>query len=363
MKFRCERDVLLEALSTVGRAVRGGAVGQAALSGIRLQVVGDRLSLTGTDLELTMAQDLDVNGDDDGAAVVPAKLTSDIVRAVEPGAVTVELMGEDVHLTSGRSQFSVRTFPVEDFPRVLEAEGRSEHVDAPALAEALRQVVSAASADPQRGILTGVLLTAGDAGLRIVATDSYRLALRILPAEVLRSGEQVVVPSRALAELARLLGDDDEVDLRLGERDATFRVHGVRLTTRLIEGTFPPHEKLIPSEYPNRLHVGRLALLEAVRRVRLLARDGTPVRLLQRQEGLELLAVDPAVGEAREEVDARYDGQELTVAFNPEFLLQGAEAVVGDELVLETLDASKPAVLRSTEHDDFLYLLMPIRVA
>ncbi|MBK9179915.1 MAG: DNA polymerase III subunit beta [Acidimicrobiales bacterium] len=364
MKFRCERDVLVEALGTVGRAVAGRSMAPVVLSGIRMQVVGDRLSLQATDLDLTIACELDVVGEQDGAVVVPAKLTSDIVRAFEPAAVTVEAGADDAHLSAGRSQFSVRAFAAEDFPRLAEAEGPVVELAAQAFAEALRQVVPAASPDPQRAILTGVLLAAEAGGLRLVATDSYRLALRDLAGSaVLREGEQVVVPSRALAELARLLGDDESVALRLGERDATFTAGGVRITTRLIEGAFPNYQRLFPEEYPNRLVVGREPFLDAVRRVRLLARDATPVRLLQRGDGLELLAVNPSMGEAREELDAKYEGTELTVAFNPEFLVTGAEAAVGDELILDTIDALKPAMLRSVEQLDFRYLLMPIRVS
>jgi DNA polymerase-3 subunit beta len=173
----------------------------------------------------------------------------------------------------------------------------------------------------------------------------------------------VLVPSKALSELSRALGGADEIVLRLGDRDASFEVGDTRLTTRLIEGEFPNYRGLIPSSYPNRLTVGREPLLDAVRRVRLMAREATPVRLSMRPDGLELLAVTQDVGQAHEELDAKYEGSELTVAFNPEYLAQGVEVTPGDEVVIESLDALKPAVIRSTEGADFLYLLMPVRVS
>jgi DNA polymerase-3 subunit beta len=173
----------------------------------------------------------------------------------------------------------------------------------------------------------------------------------------------VLVPSRALREVERLLAGADSITLRLGERDAAFEVGTTRITTRLIEGEFPNYRGLIPSSYPNRLVVGREPLLDAVRRVRLLARDATPVRLVLSADGLELLAVTQDVGQAHEVLDAKYEGTELTVAFNPEYLAQGVEVTPGDEVVLETIDALKPAVIRSTETQDFLYLLMPVRVS
>ena len=222
-----------------------------------------------------------------------------------------------------------------------------------------------------RGIipLTGVLMTAEEGGLRLVATDSYRLAVRDLPdATVLGEGQKVLVPSRALGELVRVLGHAKEVNVRLGERDVTFYVEpedgvSIELTTRLIEGEFPNYRQLIPASYPNELRVGREQLLDAVRRVKLMAREATPLRLTQRDGSLELMAVTQDVGQAHEEVDATYNGTELTVAFNPDFLIAGVEAATGDEVVLQTLDALKPAVLRSTEGADYLYLLMPVRVS
>jgi DNA polymerase-3 subunit beta len=181
---------------------------------------------------------------------------------------------------------------------------------------------------------------------------------------VLREGQSVLVPSRALRELERLLGSAEEVTLRLGEREATFEVGGTRLTTRLIEGDFPNYRGLIPSSHPNRLTVGREALAEAVRRVKLMAREpNTPVRLSMSADGLELVAITQDVGQAHEQVDAAYEGTELTVAFNPDYLLNGVEVTPGDEMSLDTVDAQKPAVIRSTAGDEFLYLLMPVRVS
>lgn len=370
MKFRAERDSLVEALATAGRAVtsRGGAL--PVLSGVRLEVSGQQLHVVGSDLDLTIGVDLDVAAAGDGVCVVPARLVTDIVRSLEPGAVSVDAGDDEVRISSGRSQFAVRMLSAGDFPRLpfLAKEatvGEGVTLEAAALAEALRQVVRAASSDDARPILTGVLMTAEADGLRLVATDSYRLALRDLAgASVLREGQSVLVPSKALSELQRLLSSTGSVTLRLGEHDATFEVGPVRLVTRLIEGDFPNYRQLIPSSYPNRLVVGKDGLLDAVRRVKLLVRDATtPVRLSLRSDVIMLSVVSADVGQASEEVDAKYEGTEMTVAFNPAYLIDGVEAVVGDEVVLETVDALRPAVMRATEGEEYLYLLMPVRVS
>lgn len=363
MKFRCERDVLLEAVSSAARATstRGGT--HPVLSGLLLDLVGDRLTITGSDLDLTIRVDVAVAGDEDGRTVIPAKLFGDIVRSLKPGAVHLETSADSAVIAGGRSQFSVNIIPSEEFPQLPAPVGNTVTMQTGHLAEGLKQVVPAASSDESRLILTGVLLASEGEGLRIVATDSYRLAVRDLPGESIFDGDQrVLVPSRALAELLRQLGAAEEVTIVLGEQDASFAIGSHTLTTRLLSGEFPNYRGLIPSNQPNRLVLDRLSLLEAVRRVKLMARESTPVRLNMASGSVELVATTQDVGQAREEIDAEYDGDELTVAFNPEYLVDGLEATPGDSVSLETVDGLKPAVLRSTDTRDFLYLLMPVRV-
>lgn len=370
MKLRCERDELVEALSTASRAVstRGGAL--PVLSGIRLEVAGDDLRLAGSDLDLTIQVDVVVGGVEDGVCVLPARLVTDIVRSFEPGVVRLETGEDEVHIASGRSQFSVRMLPADEFPRLpfpAPAPAReAEDVAVPAamFAESLRQVVRAASGDDALPVISGVLMTEHEGGLRLVATDRYRLALRDVPGVgLLSEGQRVLVPSRALSELQRLLAGATEVRLRLGEREASFAVDRVRLTTRLIEGEFPPYQQLIPSSCPNRLVVGRGPLLDAVRRVRLLVRDTiTPVRVSFRPDGVECRVVSQEIGEAVEDVDAKYEGSELVMGFNANYLIDGLEAVLGDEVLLETIDPMRPATIRATEGGEYLYLLMPVRL-
>ena len=344
-------------------ANRGGAL--PVLAGIRAELTGNRLRLTGSDLELTIEVDLEVAGEQDGVAVLPSKISSDLVRSLGEPRVEVSIEGDEAQIVAGRFVSSIRLLPADEFPRLAMPGDDAVTLAAQDFAGALHQVVPAASADDARPILTGVLLAAEDGGLRLVATDSYRLAVRDLPGtSVLAEGQSVLVPSRALKELERLLGTAEEITLRLGEREATFEVAGVRLTTRLIEGEFPNYRGLIPASHPNRLTVNREALVEAVRRVKLLAREpNTPVRLAMSAEGLELVAITQDVGQAHEQLDATYEGEELTVAFNPEYLLAGVDVTPGDEIHLDTVDAQRPAVIRASGAQEFLYLLMPVRVS
>ena len=380
MKFRCERDVLSEAIGSAGRAVASRSGALPILSGLLVRTTDDGLELAGSDLELTIRVSAAAECDGAGAAVLPARLFGDIVRALEPGAVSVDVGDEEARITSGRSDFKLRVLPAEDFPRLPEVAGSGVRMDSAALADALRQVIPAASRDDARPILTGVLLVAEGAGLRLVATDSYRLAVRDLPGETTLAaalsgaaaeGRHVLVPAKALGELQRLLAaaggpeGGGQVELSFSDRDACFDTTRARVSTRLIEGQFPNYQQLIPSGYPNRLIVVREAFIEAVKRVRLIGRDrdNAPIRLAMGPGGLELTAVVHDVGQATEGLDAKYEGTETTVAFNPDFLLDGLAAITSEEVLVETLDTSKPAIVRSAEDGDFLYLLMPVRVS
>jgi DNA polymerase-3 subunit beta len=218
-----------------------------------------------------------------------------------------------------------------------------------------------------RPILTGVLLAEHSGGLRLVATDSYRLAVRDLRGvrlDALAEGQQVLVAAKGLAEVQRLAGDG-ELEVVLGEREVVFRTDRAEVTARRIEGEFPKYEQLIPTGYPNRLTVARDALTEALDRVQIVGqgRDNAAVRLAMHAEGVELTMTAQDVGTSQETLDAKFEGNELTVAFNPAFLRDGVEAIEAAEVALETMDPLKPATLRASDGGDFMYLLMPVRTS
>ena len=367
MKFRCERDTLADAVATAQRAVASRTGAMPVLSGLRVTLTPGSLELVGTDLELTIRVRTPADTEGEGSAVVPARLFSEIVRQLEGDTVSVELADDDARIEAGRFATTLRTLSAAEFPRLPEVSEGGVRVEAAAFAEALRQVVPGASRDDARPILTGVLLTASAGGLRLVATDSYRLALRDLQGvSMLAEGQKVLVAAKGLGEVQRLLsGETGEIDVVLGEREVVFRVGGTEVTTRLIEGEFPNYQQLIPSGYPNRLTVSRDALQAAVNRVRLVgqSKDTAPIRLGMTAEGLELSAIAQDVGEAHESVEAKYEGTDLTVAFNSQFLLDGIDAAASDEVVIESIDPLKPAVMKATDSADFLYLLMPVRIA
>jgi DNA polymerase-3 subunit beta len=364
VKFRCERDTLAEAVATAQRTVASRTGALPVLQDLRVSATEQGLELVGSDLEITNRVAVPAEVEEPGVAVIP-KLLGDIVRKLEPGPVTVTVTGDEAVVEAGRFTTSLRLKPAEDYPRLAPSDGSGVRVDAAAFAAALRQVVRAASKDDLRPILTGVLLTAHGGGLRLVATDSYRLAVRDLKGvSMLPEGQRVLVAAKGLAEVQRLAGDG-EIEVVLRERDVVFRTSRAEVTARLIEGEFPNYEQLIPSGYPNRLVLAREALMEALDRVQIVgqSRDNAAVRLAMSATGLELTMSAQDVGSAQESLDAKYEGAELAVAFNPVFLRDGVEAIDSNEVALETIDPLKPATLRSAEGGEYLYLLMPVRTS
>ena len=362
MKFRCDRDLLSEALQTVQRGV-STRPGIPALTGVLMTVGEGELALTTTDLEVTTEVRVPVDVREDGTALVPARLLADMVKAQAPDAVDFETDGSQAKVSCRSFEGTLRCLAAEDFPAVRDVDGVKVTAEAAAFAEAVSQVARAASRDEARPVLTGVLIEANREGLTLVATDSYRLAVRELQAT--GDGEaRALVPERALAEAGRAAGGEEksQVELVIGEAQTAFRVGTLRMTSRLIEGEFPNFRQLLPEPGQNRLATGRVDLLEAVRRVGLLARESSPVRLELNALGVRLSSSSPDLGGAVEAVEGTYEGDELTVAFNPTYLGDGLSASSADRVTVELRDGLKPALIKGQGEDAYTYLVMPVRL-
>lgn len=371
MKFRCERDALTEAVGLAARAVATRPGAHPALTGIEIQAAEGCVELQGSDLDLAIRVRVPAEVGDRGRVVVPARLFEGVVNRLRAGTVAVEIEGEDVCVTGGSARVVVRVLPADEFPRFVEPEGSRTEIEAGPFLDALRQVIPAASRDDARPILTGVLLASTAGGLRLVATDSYRLAVRdVAGLSLTEAGGQVLVGARELGEVQRTF-DAGRLEVVAGEREVQFSDATRWVRARRIEGDFPNYEQLIPAGYPNRLTVAKSVLEEAIRLMQTIGeRDTTPVRFSISTAGVEIAARSQDRAEASEVLDAKYEGNDVQVAFNPQFLLDGVLAVGGDEVMIELVDNDpqanvvlKPALIRGTDGSDFRYILMPVRVS
>ena len=360
MRIRAERDDLADVLARAARAV-GTRSPLPILQGMLCEVQGNRLQVTGTDTEITIRTNIEVEVLEEGRTVIPAKLTSEAVRKLPPGAVSVSTGDGEVEIMGNGPRFRLRELNVDDFPQIGKAgeDGAGMEVDGGELIAALRQVGVAASTDEARPTLTGVLFETEAEGLRLVATDSYRLAVREV-ANVAGTAT-TLVPFRALRELGRTVADD-KMTMSLGDREAKFGSARGTLAVRVIESTFPNYRQLLPDAYPNRLVVSKEGLQDAIGRAALVAEDHIPVRMNLHAGGVELNVTRQEVGEEMEHLDGEYEGEEMTIAFNTRYLTEGVGAIASDEVVLETIDPLKPGLITGTDASSFRYLLMPVRL-
>jgi DNA polymerase-3 subunit beta len=368
VKLSLSRDALLTQLQAVARVASSHSAVQ-ALSGVQIDAGDSGVELRATDLEVGLRVPLDAETERPGEVVLPARLILEVVRALPADQVGLELRPaeQDVELTSGAATFHIRTLRSEDFPPLPEREaGAQVMLPAEAFVATVQTVARAASRDDTRPVLTGILVSASDRELRMVATDSYRLSVKRTGLEEPVEGSfEANVPARALQELARLAqqAGSDRLSVGVGANQVVFEVDGATLSSRLIEGKFPDYAQLLPEAFEHELRMPGDELSEVVRRISLLAQKNAPLRLAFSDGELTVSAQTPDVGEARETIPAPFKGEPLEIGFNPDFVRDGLESVGSGDVVLKLISPLRPGLIESAGDDGgFLYLIMPIRL-
>jgi DNA polymerase-3 subunit beta len=367
LKLTVSRETFLAKL---GIAVRGASTRSPiqTLAGVLLKVEDGHAELEATDMELGVRVTLEPDDSTPGQAVIPGRLLLDVVRSLPTDKLSLEYRSaqQDVEVVAGPAKFHLRTLPPEDFPKLPEAPGEGTMtVPAGAFVDTIARVARAASRDETRPHLTGVLVTATGSELRMVATDSYRLAVKETQLEAPLEGSlEANVPARTLQELARIAsGGGESIGVAALENQVVFTVDDVVLSSRLVEGRFPNYQQLLPESYEHELRVSREELLEVVRRVGLLAQKNAPLRLRFSEGALDVSAQTPDVGEASESLPVPFAGEPLEIGFNPEFFREGLESAESEELLLKLISPLRPGLIQSgDEGAGFRYLVMPIRL-
>lgn len=364
MRFSIARGELLDSLSIVGKGLSSRTT-LPILSGILASARSGVIVLTSTDLEVSVRDETAANVDKEGDAVLPGRLLTDIVRSLPEAAVTIDVQGDKASIQCGQASFVVRTLAAEDYPKFPEVEtSQSAVVRTDVLASVVRQVSRAVSRDETRPILTGVYTVIESGFLRMVATDSYRLAVREVPLEGTDQELEVVVPGKVIDDLPKMAEGAEEVSLGVSDNQILFEFGDTTLVSRRIEGAFPNYKQLIPKETATRATVDREELVAAAKRVSLLAQHNTPIRVgIAVQDGtVTLSAMTQEVGEATESLMAECEGEDVEIAFNHAFLSDGISASASEKVSLDIVSPLKPGVLTSPGEDGFVYLLMPVRL-
>jgi DNA polymerase III subunit beta len=367
VKISLTRDTFLSQLQTVTRVASTRSAVQ-ALSGVQVVVSSTKSELRATDMDVSLRVPLEAEVIREGIVVLPARLLLDVVRVLPAAQVSLELRPaeQDVEVIAGNATFHIRTLRSEDFPPFPEPES-ADAVSLPvaAFVATAQKVAGSASRDETRPVLTGILVSAAERELRMVATDSYRLSVKETQLESpLRSPFEVNVPARALQELTRIATSGDETDLTISvlQNQVVFQLDGITLSSRLIEGQFPNYRQLLPESFEHELRVSGSELTEVVRRISLLAQKNAPLRLAFSPGELTVSAQTPDVGEASEALPVAFQGESLEIGFNPEFLRDGLEAVETGDLLLKLISPLRPGLIQSADASGFQYLIMPIRL-
>ena len=367
MKISAARDELVAKLGIVSRAVSTRGTVQ-VLSGILLSADAGTLTLAATDMELSLRTTLDADVEGEGAVVIPGKPLVELARLLPENEVTIEYRPEEgtVQIVSGSYNSRLHVFNAEDFPRLPAVDAQLHSIDREALLETVDRVARSASRDESRPVLTGILVRFEAGKLVMVATDSYRLSVKETVLTEAAPELEAIIPARALTELSRL-ATGDAVELGVHENHVVFGVRsddetGAWLTTRRIDGQFPNYRQLLPETFEVELTLPKSELADVVRRASVLALRNSPLRLRLAEGELTVSAQTQDVGETQETMPAAYSGEEFVIGFNAEFLRDGVDSIVGEDVRVKLINPLRPAILEDAA-GDFTYLIMPIRLA
>ncbi|GHJ40260.1 DNA polymerase III subunit beta [Streptomyces sp. TS71-3] len=377
MKIRVERDVLAEAVAWAARSLPARPPAP-VLAGLLLKADDGALSLSSFDYEVSARVSVDAEVEEEGTVLVSGRLLADICRALPNRPVEISTDGVRATVVCGSSRFTLHTLPVEEYPSLPQMPSATGIVPGEVFASAAAQVAIAAGRDDTLPVLTGVRVEIEGDTVTLASTDRYRFAVRefLWKPESADASAVALVPAKTLLDTAKALTSGDSVTIALsgsgsgaGEGLIGFEGAGRRTTTRLLEGDLPKYRTLFPTEFNSVAVIETSPFVEAVKRVALVAERNTPVRLSFEQGVLTLEAGSSDDAQAVERVDAKLEGDDISIAFNPTFLLDGLSAIDSPVAQLSFTTSTKPALLGGraaldAEVDDaYKYLIMPVRLS
>ncbi len=373
MKVRIERDVLADAVAWAARTLPSRP-SLPILAGLLIEGTGDAVIMSGFDYETSARVEISGDVADAGTTLVSGRLLADIARALPAQPVELTVEGTRLVVRCGRSSFTLPTFPIEDYPALPVMPGSAGTIPGATFATAVAQVAIAAGRDDTLPTLTGVRVEVDGDTVTLAATDRYRLAMREVAWSPARTDLEIaaLVPARTLADTAKALAGADAVHIALPEGNEGlmgFEGEGRRTTTRLLDGEFPKYRSLLPSETLTLASIDTADLVEAVKRVALVAERNTPLRLIFSGSEVVLSAGTGDEAQASEAVECSLEGDDVEIAFNPAYLLDGLGALDAPVTRMSFTQSSRPAVLTgAADHgappaEEYRYLIMPIRLA
>ncbi|MGN1467329.1 MAG: DNA polymerase III subunit beta [Ruminococcus sp.] len=365
MKFSCLRTDLANAVSNVSRAVSTKS-SIPALEGILIKAYGEKINISGYDLEIGITTDIEATIQNQGEIVVGARLFSDIVRRLPEEIVCIETDERMVtYITSGQSSFQIIGMSSVEYPDLPVFESNDNiTMQAKVIKDMIRQTVYAVSDNKAKPIYTGSLFELEENSIRIVAVDGYRMSIRQETIEC-KSNTRFVVPGKTQQEVLKLITDDeDNVDILVGQRHIMFKIKNYSIISRLIEGTFLDYKTTIPNESKTEIVINTRAIINAVERVSILNSEKiqSPVRCTIANDEIKLLCAT-AVGRANDSVSVPVIGEDLEIGFNNRYLLDALKNCETDEVKLLLNGGLSPMIIEPVKGDSFLCLVVPMRLS
>lgn len=366
MKLFAAKEHLLQGVNTVQRAVSSKSP-LPILSGILLTTKDNLLKFTATDLEMGIECTVPVTVEKPGSVVVPARYFSEVVRRLPDSRIEIEtnLESQQITLRYGQSEITINGFSAEDFPVLPQIDGdNSITINASALRNMVKKVAFATSSETSRPIFTGVLLEIHGEELIMVATDTHRLAFNKGKAAVAAGTRDlsVIIPSRTVNEISKITGDDTQIRLSFSENQVLFEADNVCLISRLISGQFPNYSQVIPQGFATQVRVKTKDFLESVERAALLTKEGSNVIKISIEEmNMTLTSNSPEVGRIFEQLPIFAEGEKTEISFNSRYLQDVLKVSDEEEICLELSGALSPGIIKPTDNQNYIYLILPIR--
>ena len=361
MKFTCSQGALTRALNTVSKAVSIRTT-IPILKGILLTVKGNELTVTASDLDLSIETKMEVQAAEEGSAVVSSKLFSEIVRKLPNAVLQIEEADGKMEISCLGSHFSIVSLPADEFPAIGMVNQLSKiGVKKDSLKDLIKKTTFAASIDEKKGILVGCLLKFAEGKLEMAALDGFRLAVANcdMPSEEEKS---VVIPARILAEIQKILME--EVSLVLDDKKAEIITKETRIVARLLEGEFIKYNDIIPKTYKTRCLVNREELLSGIERASLLSKEGKNNLIkMDIANGKIEITSRSEEGNSKESIVCESEGDELVIGFNSKYVSDALKAVGDEEIVMEMSSPVSPCLIKPVEGDSFTYLVLPVRIS
>jgi DNA polymerase-3 subunit beta len=366
MKLSCTQEKLNKALNIVNRIVspRGTLP---VLNNILVKTDNGQLRFSATDLEIGINTWIGAKIDEEGAITIPSRLMSDFVNTNNDETIKLEQKDTTLSLKSAKYEANIKGIEAGEFPLIPDVKKDPQiELNSKDLKVAIDQVAFSAATDETRPVLTGVLLKAKDNELKLVATDSYRLAEKTIKLEKKVSEEiNIIIPQRTMHELSRIISSyESKVEIRIGENQIQFNFDEIQLVSRLLEGSFPDYDQIIPKKSETKTTLAITDFANSIKMASYFARESANnIKLrINNDKNMEVVAVSPQVGDNVSRVNSKTVGKDIEIAFNAKFILDALNVIKSKDVILETTDKTRAGVIRPIKDEGYLYLIMPLRV-